>query len=129
MADLLVQRLLEQAVDSRTKLQIVLLFYENPRFEATPTTLSNRLCHDIWSIQQALQELAEDGILLEGRQVGGENVYRFSPLPDHLAPLARLATSYDDPVEREDLFHSIRELAGYALLRHAHDQKFYSISI
>jgi len=128
MADLLVQRLLEQAVDSRTKLQIVLLFHENPRFEATSTILSNRLCRDIWSIRQALQELAEDGILAISRVVGGEEAYSFSPLPEYIVPLRQLVANYDDPVEREDLFRSIRELAGYALLRHAHDQRFYSIT-
>lgn len=115
MVDSNVQYLLEQAINSRTKLHILLLFYENPRMEMTATLLVQRCCRDIWSITRALQELARDGILLISQCTGGEPVYSYAPRREYLEPVSNLMQSYDDPIKRESLYRSIREISEYAM--------------
>lgn len=119
MADLNIQSLLERAIDTHTKLHLLLIFYENSRLEATPETLAERCCRDIWSVRQALQEMAEDGVITASRTVGGETVYSFHPAAEFVAPIKHLMRSYDNPVEREEILSSIHELSGYAAIRHA----------
>lgn len=116
MVDPLVQRLLEQAIDSPVKLHLLLLFHENPRLEATPRAIAERVCRDIWSVTQALQELADDRVLLS-IPIPGDQKYRYAPAEDLLEPIGRLLRGYDDPLERDKLQRSIRDLARYAPYR------------
>jgi hypothetical protein len=116
MVDPLVQRLLEQAIDSPVKLHLLLLFHENPRLEATPRAIAERVCRDIWSVTQALQELADDRVLLS-IPIPGDQTYRYAPAEDLLEPIGRLLRGYDDPLERDKLQRSIRDLARYAPYR------------
>jgi hypothetical protein len=118
MVDPLVQRLLEQAVDSPVKLHLLLLFHENPRLEAAPRVIAERVCRDIWSVSQALQELAEDRVLLS-IPIPGDQMYRYAPAEDLLEAIDRLLLGYDDPLERDKLQHCIRDLARYAPYRRA----------
>jgi hypothetical protein len=118
MVDPLVQRLLEQAIDSPVKLHLLLLFHENPRLEANARAIAERVCRDIWSVSQALQELAEDRVLLS-IPGPGDHVYRYAPAEDLLEPIGRLLRGYDDPMERDKLQRSIRDLARYAPYRRA----------
>lgn len=118
MIDPSVQLLLEKAIDTPTKLHLLLIFYENPRLEVTPTKMAERSCRDIWSVMQALHELAEDGILNARSSVGlGEPYYAFMPHPEYIEPIRKLVTGYDDPLERDILHRSIRDLAAYAPFR------------
>jgi hypothetical protein len=118
MVDPLVQRLLEQAIDSPVKLHLLLLFHENPRLEANARAIADRVCRDIWSVTQALQELADDRVLLS-IPIPGDQVYRYAPAEDLLEPIGRLLRGYDDPLERDKLQRSIRDLARYAPYRRA----------
>ncbi|NJN66431.1 MAG: hypothetical protein HC884_06805 [Chloroflexaceae bacterium] len=127
MTDVRFQFLLERAIDSRTKLYILLIFSESPHLEATPAMIVERCCRDIWSVRQALKELAEDGVLAVSRSVGGEPFYCFQPRPEYAKPIEALIRSYDDPYEREVLLRSIHDLSGYAVLRHASDQWFQAV--
>jgi hypothetical protein len=127
MADTRIQFLLERAVDSRTKLYILLIFHESPHLEATPTVIVERCCRDIWSVRQALKELVEDGILAVSRSVGGEPFYCFQPCSEYVQPIEALIRSYDDPYEREALLHAISDLSGYAVIRHASGQRFQAM--
>lgn len=117
MVDPEVQRLLDQAIDTPVKLHLLLLFYENPRMEATPGAIADRLCRDIWSVSQALQELCEDGILLCTTVGRREPVYRYAPNKELVPVIERLVRGYDDPLERGQLQQYIRTLASYAPYR------------
>lgn len=119
MVDPMVQELLEQAIDSPVKLQLLLMFHENPRLEATPRAIADRVCRDIWSVAQALHELAEDGVMLKAATANGDPVYRYSPGPARLDAISRLVSGYDDPLERDKLQRSIRDVATYAPYRRA----------
>ncbi|MCG8346217.1 MAG: hypothetical protein MI924_00370 [Chloroflexales bacterium] len=120
MMDPCVQLLIEHAVDSPTKLHLLLIFHENPRLEATPTQIAERSCRDIWSITQALDELAEDGILACNITRGSDQpLYSYLPRHDYLEPIRKLICGYDDPLERDMLHRSIRDRAGYASFRRA----------
>jgi hypothetical protein len=119
MVDPLVQRLLEHAIDSPVKLHLLLLFHENAHLQATPTFIANRVCRDIWSVDQALGELAEDGVLQRAATAHGELLYNYAPRDELLDPIRRLIRGYDDPMERDSLQRSIRDLASYAPYRRA----------
>jgi hypothetical protein len=58
MLDPIVQRFLEQVVDSPVKLHLLLLFHEHSRLEASASKMAERTCRDIWSVTQALEELS-----------------------------------------------------------------------
>ncbi|MBK9709998.1 MAG: hypothetical protein IPO81_01490 [Kouleothrix sp.] len=116
MIDSSIQRLLEQAIDSPTKLQLSLLFYENRRLEGTAAQFANRIYQDIWSTREALRELTEDGILIAAN-LAGESIYRYRPRPEHVEAIALLAQSYNEPLERDAIQRAVREAASYASYR------------
>ena len=117
MIDPSVQRLLEQVIDSLIKLQLLLLYYENPRFEGTATQVVGRTYKDIWSTREALRELAEDGLL----DASGANdpVYNYRPRPEYREPIFRLVQCYNEPLEREQLQRVLHEIARNAPFRRA----------
>lgn len=117
MVDPLVQSLLEQAIDSPVKLHLLLIFHENPRLEMTPQALAERTCRDIWSVTQALNELAEDGIMLRAASTNGDSLYRYGPSSEHIEAIRRLIRGYDDPLARDHLQRKIRDIAAYASYR------------
>lgn len=119
MVDPVVQQLLEQAIDTPVKLHLLLIFHENPRMEASATAIADRVCRDIWSVSEALRELAEDGVMLVAATAHGEPVYRYAPLAPLHEPIRRLLSGYDDPLERDKLQRSIRDIAAYASFRRA----------
>jgi hypothetical protein len=118
MIDSTILSLLEQAVDTPIKLQLLLLFHESPSLEGTATQIGQRIYRDIWSTREALRELAEDGVLLAapGRE---EPVYRYRPAPERLDAIRRLMDSYDEPLERDALQRTLRQLASDAPCRRA----------
>jgi hypothetical protein len=117
MVDPLVQRLLEQAVDTPVKLQLLLMFHENPRMEATSRAIAERVCRDMWSVDQALYELANEGIMLQAAVANSDPVYRYNPSNGYRESIARLITGYDDPFIRDVLHHTIRNLPRYTPMR------------
>lgn len=119
MIDPMVQQLLEHAIDSPVKLHLLLVFYENPRLEATPRAIADRICRDIWSVAEALQELAEDGVMVHAATANGDPLYRYGPAVDHLEAIERLINGYNDPLERDLLHRSLRDVAAYAPYRRA----------
>jgi hypothetical protein len=117
MIDPTIQRLLEQAIDSSIKLQLLLMYYENSRFEGTALQVAERTFRDIWSAREALRELAEDGILAASGS--GEPVYRYRPAAEFREPIFRLVQSYNEPLERDQIQRALREIASYAPYRRA----------
>jgi len=118
MIDATIQRLFEQAIDSPIKLQILLLFHENPQLEATATQFAQRIFRDMWSTNEALRELADDGVLVlvSGRE---HHCYRYRPAAEYADGIRRLVWSYDEPLERDRLLRALRQVARDADYRRA----------
>ncbi|MEN9937961.1 MAG: hypothetical protein RLZZ387_4540 [Chloroflexota bacterium] len=118
MIDPTIQRLFEQAVDTPTKLQLLLLFHESPKLEVTALQVAERTYRDIWSTREALRELAEDGVLVV---MGGrdEPAYRYRPASHQVEPIRRLIDSYNEPLERDQLQFALRQIASDAPYRRA----------
>jgi DNA-binding transcriptional regulator YhcF (GntR family) len=112
MLDPQVTHLLETAVDTSCKLAIVLRYADQPSLCATPNELAARICRDPWSVQQALRELADDGVVQtrEGRFVCATDA-------ELRACLQSLRALYNDPLQRGELHLLIRELERYAPYR------------
>ncbi len=117
MVDPIIQRLLEKAIDTPVKLHLLLIFHENARMEATATEIADRVCRDIWSVAQALEELVEDGVMGRATGAGATARYRYAPHPENHEPIKRLIHGYDDPIERDLLQRLIRDLSTYAAYR------------
>jgi hypothetical protein len=98
------------------------MYYESPRFEGTALHIADRIYRDIWSTREALRELAEDGIL--AASASSEPVYRYRPLAQHREPIFRLAQSYNEPLERDQIQRALREIASYAPYRRATQGSF-----
>jgi hypothetical protein len=124
MIDPTIQHLLEQAIDTPIKLQLLLLYYENPRFEGTAVQVAERIYRDIWSTREALSEMTQDGLLFAATV--DEPVYRYRPRPEYREPIFRLAQSYNEPLERDQLQREVREIASYAPYRRAESQSQFS---
>ena len=118
MVDSAILRLLEKVIDSPIKLQLCLLFDENPRMQGSAVELANRIYWDIWSTREALRELAEDGVLCV-RDTTGEPIYYYRPRAEYIDPIFRLAQSYNEPLERDAIQRALREVASYARYRRA----------
>ncbi len=117
MIDPMIQRLLEKAIDTPVKLHLLLIFHENARMEATANVIADRVCRDIWSVSQALDELVEDGVMGRTAGPGGTLSYRYAPHPENHEPIKRLIAGYDDPIERDLLQRLIRDLSTYSAYR------------
>lgn len=118
MIDPLVQHLLEQVIDTPIKLQLLLLYYENPRMEGSALQIAGRIYRDIWSTREALSELAADSIL-GAATASEEPIYRYRPRADYADAIFRLVQSYNEPMERDQVQRSLREIASYAPYRRA----------
>jgi hypothetical protein len=122
MIDSHVQQLITHAIDSTTKLHLLLVFHEHSGLHVTPAQMAERVCRDIWSVTQGLDELARDGIL-QVHGTNGDLSYCYMPRLEYIEPIQRLIHRYNDPAERSDLRRSIHELAGRASLRRAANQE------
>ena len=107
-----IRRLLEDAVNTSCKLAIVMVYAQQAGMSATPGQMSQRLCRDIWSMETAMQELTEDGILAED-----DGQYRLCPSPRHRESLERLISVYDEPVYRQEIVGLVGDLDRYAPYR------------
>ena len=108
--DPLIQRLLEQTINSSLKLHLVLLFHEDPHLVGSARQIIQRIFRDIWSTRDALRELAEDGIL-GVNDCTGELIYSYRPRTEYREPIARLVERYNDPFARDRIHARLRELA------------------
>lgn len=118
MLDPLVSSLLRNVIDTPIKLQLTLLLQEQKGVAFTPSQVARRACRDIWSVRQALHELAEDNLLTAtyGRD---ETSYSYQPRLDYVEPVRGLVRAYNDPMMRLEVHHAIREQSAYAMMRRA----------
>ncbi len=119
MIDPTIQTLLERVIDSPLKLQLVLMFNERTLSTATPSEVAQRVYRDIWTTREALRELAEDGVLVTTASRRDEPTYAYRPQTDHIEPIRLLMRMYNEPMERETINRTIREIASDAPYRRA----------
>jgi hypothetical protein len=120
MIDSSIRQLLEDVIDTPIKLQLVLLFHENSRLHGTAQQVANRIFRDIWSTREALHELHQDGIL--SLCSSDEPNYVYAPSAKYLEPLAQLVQAYNEPFERDQVQHMVREISVNAGYRRAKRQ-------
>jgi hypothetical protein len=109
-----IRTLLEEAVNTSCKLAIVMVYapHRHRHLASTPSQMSQRLCRDIWSIEEAMQELAQDGILAHTNEH-----YQLRPSTTYHEAVARLIAVYDEPLRRQEIFQLVGELDSYAPYR------------
>jgi hypothetical protein len=112
MLDPQVTQLLVNGIDTSCKLAIMLRFAESSGLAATPHELAARICRDMWSVQQALDELVEDDLLQRA-----ENRYLSAGSPGMQSRLHALRDTYDQPLQRLELQRLLRDLEQYAPYR------------
>lgn len=120
MLDPQVTHLLETAVNTSCKLAIMLQFFEHATLAITPGAMAARVCRDIWSVEAALEELAEDGILSRR-----DKHYSCKACVDLAAQLQLLSETYAHPLERNELQQLLRDLERYAPYRKELPQRFF----
>ena len=94
-------------MDSPLKLHLLLLFYRNPRLSSTAERLSEWLRECPWGIEAAVEALADAGFLARVAQ-RGRIQYRLEPSREWWIRLERLATCYDDPLRRDEVYAQVR---------------------
>ncbi len=114
MLDGRVQTLLEEVANTSTKLTIMLLFTEQPNLIATPCQLQQRVCRDIWSVKQALDELVKAGAL---RAQGGS----YGIVPGMHRQMSMLHRAYEEPLRRQEIMQTVMDLESYAPYRNIMD--------
>ncbi|NJL04289.1 MAG: MarR family transcriptional regulator [Chloroflexaceae bacterium] len=119
MLDTRLQYLLRSVIDSPVKLHILLTLHIQVQGRINAEQLSERLCRDVWSVSQALREMAEDGLLEVLNIAGSSPAYRFQPRSEYIVPINDLINSYDDPIARSMMHHILREMSGYTAVRRA----------
>ena len=116
------RRLLDEAINTSTKLAIVLLYANQRLVSATPAQISQRLCRDIWSVEEALDELAEDGILQ-----CHSGLYTYRPASRWAESLRRLFATYDEPLRRQEIMRVVSDLDSYAPYRSMINNRIVSV--
>lgn len=120
MLDPQVTQLLESAINTSCKLAVVLKFLEHESLAASPSELAMRVCRDIWSVEAAVTELAEDGILTLR-----DKHYRCEVSPELRARLRLLHETYAHPLMRNELQKLLRDLERYAPYRKELPSRFF----
>ncbi len=112
MLDPQVTQLLDTAINTSCKLAIILHFLDHRQLRLTASQMAERLGRDIWSVEAALQELADDDIV--SLQDG---LCCYAPSAERRAQLQALRQTYDHPLQRDELQLLVRELEQYAPYR------------
>lgn len=120
MIDPKIRQLLEEAIDSAIKLQLLLLFHESPQLSMNTSQVANRIFRDIWSTREALAELHQDGVL--AIDDGDEPRYLYQPRLEHQERIERLVMHFNEPLVRDSIHNVLREVARNASYRRANYQ-------
>lgn len=120
MLDPQVTHLLETAINTSCKLAIMLKFHEQSTLSITSSQLAARVCRDIWSVEAALEELTEDGMLnhRDGR-------YVCCACAKLAGQLQLLSETYAHPLLRNELQQRLRDLERYAPYRKELPRRFF----
>lgn len=121
MLDPQLKQLLENAINTSCKLAVVLRFLDHRTLCVTPGELAARLCRDIWSVESALNELVDDGILTRR-----DRRFVCEPAPEMMAALQLLRETYAHPLLRDELQQRLRDLERYAPYRNVMPSQFFA---
>lgn len=114
-----VEYLLQHAIDSPEKLHLLLIFHEQAVVQTTPKFMAERTYRDIWSVRQALHEMAEDEIL----QIAPSSVpsddpeYLYQPSPLYRDAITSLIQQYNNPLKRFEVRGAMRKATEQAVMR------------
>lgn len=104
--------LLNEVVNTRTKLDVLEYFHGNPHALETPSSISRRLHRPPEGLDAAMDRLASDGVLQPVRpQTGRETVYGYGPPEQTRQRLALLWAALRGP-ERVEVIAQVTQLDG-----------------
>jgi len=95
-------------IDTPLKLQLLLLFYRNPRYCGDARSLSEWLHEGPWAVKESLDALSESGFL-GCVESGSGTAYRLEPSLEHWGTLEQLVTYYDDPLRRDQIYELLHQ--------------------
>jgi hypothetical protein len=95
-------------IDSPLKLQLFLLFHRHPRLCGEARRLTEWLHESPWAIEESLNALAAIGLIARIDQQG-RVLYRLEVNTALWSQLNRLASCYDDPLQRDIIYALVRE--------------------
>jgi hypothetical protein len=114
-------------LDSIMKLRVVLVFSRHPMLRAGVAGLGQRLPGNHWALEEALDALAEAGIV-ERRCVGAQWEYALASQDEVRRQVRQLAARFDDPHGREEIYRSVREAEQERRFRDAAAGKWRAVS-
>jgi hypothetical protein len=114
-------------LDSIMKLRVVLVFSRHPMLRAGVAGLGQRLPGNHWALEEALDALAEAGIV-ERRRVGAQWEYALASQDEVRRQVRQLAARFDDPHGREEIYRSVREAEQERRFRDAAAGKWRAVS-
>jgi hypothetical protein len=82
--------------------------------------MARRVCRDIWSVEAALEELTEDGILCRRDQH-----FVCKACAELTTQLQLLSETYAHPLQRNELQQLLRDLERYAPYRKELPRRFF----
>lgn len=112
MSDYQITSFLARAVNTSCKLAIVLRFADQPTLVTTASSMATRICRDILSVQEALDELVEDQVLTVA-----DGKYACAASTELRKTLQLLRSLFVDPLQRDQIYSLIRDLERYAPYR------------
>jgi hypothetical protein len=95
-------------IDAPLKLQLLLLFYRNPRYCGDSWSLSEWLREGPWAVEESLEALSEAGFLGHIER-NDRTCYRLEPSLEYWDTLEQFVTCYDDPLRRDTIYELLRQ--------------------
>jgi len=95
-------------IDAPLKLQLLLLFYRNPRYCGDARSVSEWLREGPWAIKEALDALSEAGFL-GCVEASSRICYRLEPSLEHWDTLEQLVRCYEDPLRRDQIYELLHQ--------------------
>lgn len=95
-------------IDTSLKLRLMLLLYEHPRWLGTAANLSEWLRESPWAVEEAVEALADTGLLGRCNPHGGAIRYRLEPARDQWRFLQQLVSCFADPLARDTIYQQVR---------------------
>lgn len=95
-------------VDSRLKLHLLLHYVLHPGLRISAPALSERLRENPWAVAEALNELAEAGLLAR-TGADGTPIFLLGAQLEHGSALSRLFDAFNDPFVRDQMYARVRD--------------------
>lgn len=96
-------------LNSRLKLHLLLHYLAHSRLCISAAALSERLRENPWDVAEALNEMAEMGLLVRCNNDGPAR-YTLTEEQEHSYLLQQLVEAFNDPLAREHLYARVRDI-------------------